>query len=315
MAWLLRQLQHRNNSFLISYDGSQEDYEKLRNAVASSRIDARCVIINHSDPIYWCGPSQARSMLHLMERAVSMRDWEFLINLSGTCFPLWSQKSIFGALRASRSQGIEAHLFSFRVKRLSIVPPYEAKNVTLDRRVGRLHLRGSREILDYFSDEQFFPVLRVANRPFVDCREIFESKKLLHVARPVDDAIAFRQAYFKESGHFCGRAWYVFYRRAVESFLHFAQSDRARDWRELFLNCFEPDETFIQMAIEAHGAIPLEKFSRQSLRAFQGSPRNLTDKDLFEIMGQSHALFARKIDRQNSTRLMNWVQLRVNMED
>jgi hypothetical protein len=78
---------------------------------------------------------------------------------------------------------------------------------------------------------------------------------------------------------------------------------------QIFLNCFEPDETFLQMAIVALKAIAPESVFWRSIRAFEGRPRHITDKDFSDVIGASGAFFVRKVDHANAKRLRDWIEL------
>lgn len=311
LIWLLKRIQHPRNQYIVSYDGPESKITELRTLVDALEIDAKRILVRQSGPIYWCGPSQAEGIVASMECAASFEAWDFFINLSGVCAPLNTQVATHEFLQCSLRDGIEAHLFSFRNKKSSEILPISHKNEIIEKKIGRLKLRGAVELIDYFSDVNSFPVRRATNRPFINCQEVDCSARVLHVSRPKEFEIEERLDYFISNGHYCGRAWYAFSRRGLELFLNFYMSKNSEKWRSIFFNCFQPDETFVQMALEVHNVLPSDKISRKNLHAFEGNPRNITDKDFSDVIGASGAFFIRKMDHANASRLKNWIELMV----
>jgi hypothetical protein len=309
LIWLLKKLQHKDAILKVSYDGSNSQKTRIIDEIDRLDLRVKDIQIGGSQPIYWCGPSQARQTIYSMREALARNDWKYYINLSGVCAPLRALDILIEYLDWQYENGIEAHVFSYLLRKPFVWPPKSTSEEMVTEVVGRLHLNGSRSMIEFFKDHSTFPVLRVANRPFVNCLEIPGDDRILSVARPHEDELKFRERYFNQYGHYCGRAWYIFSRQVVEAIIDFYDAQSSLDWREVFFGTFQPDETFIQTALEGHSIIPPDKISRKSLRAFEGSPRHISDKDFSDVIGASGAFFVRKVDHANAKKLKDWIDL------
>lgn len=76
----------------------------------------------------------------------------------------------------------------------------------------------------------------------------------------------------------------------------------------LFSDCFEPDESFIPTVVRSGNALPLDKISNDSLRAFQGYMRPLNDGKFDLLMEEKNCLFGRKVDHEKSPKIMKYVE-------
>lgn len=296
-------LGHPENQFLVTYDGPETDVARLRDAIQASDIIAKRIIVRQSIPVHWCGPSQAMMLIDVLEQAAQLGGWKQFINLSGQCAPLVSQATLFDRLKHEQIQyGKEAHVFSFQVKKQIKIPEL-TDHAIVEEKIGRLKLIGASSLLQHFKDPEFFPVIRVANRLILKCTEPDPVQKKLAVSLPYPDELTWRLEYLRRKPHYAGRAWFIFSRKYVEALCVFFESPSSDDWRRIFLNCFEPDESFIQSAIANYSLIPDEHLSRSNLRAFEGSPRTLTFDDYNRLVSQQKSLFARKFQHGKDGRL------------
>lgn len=311
LPWLLRMLQHPDNSFLITYDGPQAQVRQLAARLARTPLQARALRVEQSLPVRWCGPSQTAMQIEALRRAVQLPDWEFFVNLSGTCTPLKPQHEIAAHLRRRyRDDGIAAHLFAFPVRKPPVLPQEDPEAGVEQVQLKRLVLRGNGGLLRQFADPAYTPMNNVPNRLFLHCREPQDDDRVLEIARPDPDELAFRFDYLKRHQHFCGRAWYILHRSACEALVAFFDSPDFADSARLFLTCFEPDESFLQTLLLNRLVLPREQVSRDSLRAFQGAPRQLSDDTLAMLAAQETAFFARKVNHAKAAALRADVERR-----
>lgn len=303
LPWLLRAIDNENNSFVINYDGPQDLFDRLRGEISSQIFAAKRVDVIKSIPIHWCGPSQARNFLSIIDYALEIDGWEYFINLSGTCAPIAPQARIFNALRYFYSSGKICHVFSFKVNERPVLPVLSDTHEKSLLEMDRLRLRGANELLEQFQDLDYFPVTNVQNRPFISCFEPFPEERILSVGRPALNELRFRVSYFSQYQHFAGRAWYIFHRSGLERLQKFLSSPPSLDWRDIFLQCFEPDESFIQTAIFGHGIFSEDEVRTRNFHAYQGTPKNFTDENIAEAFSDHEAFFVRKVWHNNALKI------------
>ena len=311
IPWLLRMLQHPNNQFLITYDGAIEDVNGLRRVIEEQGIEAKRIIVVRSQEIHWCGPSQARNFLEAINLAAGLDGWEFFVNLSGACVPLRAQSFIFDVLNRHKEKGKTCHFSSFKVQDNAKLPSDDESGYRTYVEFGRLRRRGSRPLLDQFRDPAYFPVRNVQNRPFVQCTEPFPSQRVLYVSRPSSADMEFRKKFFAQYPHHAGRAWFVLHRTALDRLLAFSEKSISMPWREVFLCSFEPDESFIPTALMNFDVIDRDEFSGTNFRAFEGTPADISDKNMSKILDLDKSLFARKIWHNDAANLRSVIESRV----
>jgi hypothetical protein len=311
LPWLIRILQHSENQFLITIDGDCEKVTDVKERIYQNSISARNIIVEKSPPIYWCGPSQAKMYLSVLQKASEIPDWQYFINLSGACAPLATQSEIFDVLNHDYSMGYKSHLSFFQVNKEPSLSAIDNSGIWSVGDVGRLRLLAPPNVLSQFSDPLYFPVRNVENRPLVACSEVDEKLKILKVFRPDDAEVRFRKNFFSANSHYAGRAWYIFSRDSVERILKFYQSEISCDWRHIFLNSFEPDESYMTTALLNFKIIPKDWISGRSYRSFGGEPRHISDANINDVSNRSDWLFARKIDHENASKLREVIERRV----
>ncbi|QEW23942.1 Core-2/I-Branching enzyme (plasmid) [Marinibacterium anthonyi] len=309
--WLLRMLADPGNQVLLTYDGSEEDVARVaadvtRDAPALKRLD-----VERSLPVRWCGPSQVTMQIEALRRALRRDGWEFFVNLSGTCTPLRSQAEIRRTFLDARAEGLNAHITAFAARRPVVLPEEDPEAPVETRKRKRLVLRGNARLLDQFGEPGFFPQGNAHNRVFIRCGEPAEDRRVLEIARPDDDDIAFRQAYFAEFQHYCGRAWYTLHRSVCEALVAFFDSPRFADTERAFLTCFEPDESFLPTILLNGMCVPAEQVSLQNFRTHKGAQRKLDDQTFRDHLVDTPALFSRKVVHARAEDLRAFLEDRV----
>lgn len=308
LPWLVKVLEHPRNSVLITYDGSEEECATLAALMARTPVDARRLEVERSLPVRWCGPSQIVQQMQALRRALDYPDWRYFINLSGTCFPLRSQREIRSYLKRREADGIRAHLFAFHQQKPVTLPREDPAFPLRRARVGRLLLEGNGHLLDMFADPDWMPVRHAANRLYIGCHEPEDTDNLLAVSRPDPEELAFRQAYLRQYPHYLGRAWYTLHRSVCARLVRFFDSPGFADTGRLFLNCFEPDESFLQTIVMNGLAGTPDVVSTNNHRTFQGTPTVFSDATMDRLQDQKQALFGRKLDHADGAALRAHVE-------
>ena len=245
--------------------------------------------------------------MEMIRRALTLSDWSYFVNLSRTCFPLSPQAEIHSRLQHDYRDGKEAHLYSFPNRKPPTLPE-EDPNEPIERsRHNRLFLEGNAHLLKMLRNKTYEPTRNPENRVFLECTEP-EVPNLLSVSRPSDEEIEFRRAYFKQHQHYCGRAWYTLHRAACENLVEFFDSPAFEDSGRVFLNCFEPDESFLQTTIMNGLVMDTDRVSNNNHRTFLGGARHLSDSTMHMLRDQKSAFFGRKLDHKNGTALRAFVE-------
>lgn len=310
VPWLLKVLQDSKNSFRVSYDAPEAEVKLLSKDLNSADIVARRLLVERSIPIRWCGPSQIRGLIHAIRSAVAVEGWEFFINLSGSCFPLFSQEFLHQYLLSTLTTGYSTHFSWFQVRKPITLPEEDPKVPEVQTQVGRLHLRGNARLLEMFRDPNYLPVLRVANRLMVHCKEPIDEPNLLHVSRPSPDELSFRQEYLARYPHYCGRAWFVLHRTDCEEMVAHFESANFGESARLFCSAFEPDESFLQTLVMNDLVLSRDRVVPRNLHIFNGEPKWLDDSNIHLLENQKGAFFGRKINHSKAPQLRQLVEAR-----
>ena len=116
LAYLGHLLEHEDNILNISLDIEQKDFQKIKNQniYKDWGVKFKALNIEHSNSLTWGGPSITQQMYKSLITAMKHNDWEYYINLSGTCVPLKSQKEIHSFLGKNWiDNGIRDYCYSF----------------------------------------------------------------------------------------------------------------------------------------------------------------------------------------------------------
>jgi len=100
---LLSAIDHPDHTYVVHVD--QRADASVHDAARTFAAARRNVHVLPSRKIIWAGPSLLEVQLAGIEAALrSSADWQYLINLSGQCYPLLSQEALGDALDANGSE-------------------------------------------------------------------------------------------------------------------------------------------------------------------------------------------------------------------
>ena len=313
VPWLVQMLQHEENQLLVTYDGPEKAASTLAAEIEATSPRFRSVHVEKSLPVRWGGASMSEMHVAAMRKALEVSSWEFFINISGTCIPLVSQRTIREKLKDSKSLGHLAFIETWPSLRPVTRPQSDKTAGEITREIGRLLLHGNAGLLEQFENPDFFPVRNPANRPFLLCHEPPEKPNMLRIEAPDDSEFAFRQRYFQHQPHVIGRAWWIFHRSVVHDLLVFLDSAQSEDSRQVFLNSFQPDESFIPTILRNGLTAYSGSIVNHNFRAESGAPLLLNDQSFPPSLFESGAFFARKVEHESAGVLRREVERRVRM--
>lgn len=281
LRWLIRWLTQDGDLCLISADCPIADLDAPPG-----------VTIVRSPPVTWGGYSQVSTLLESYARAVMLGDWDFVINLSGTCFP------------TKPLSALKEFLHQLHVDKTSLVgsvrygdPKIEALRSFEHSRFKPLNLLKSRgvslycdkNVEDSFKTMQESPVFHAEWRAGFYVEDIAEAKTLIVRALSEFEA-EYRRRILKEYPLYFGRAWYCFRKEAIPILLDLAN---ASPIATVLRNSFEPDEIFIQTIIRNHpDAMRIEN---RSLYADWGAP-NVVTAEAWQSFAPHDSFFVRKVN-------------------
>jgi hypothetical protein len=297
IRWLVDVLHDRGNVFVLSVDGTDAYFQEIESCF-NGRDDIRVV---RSRPVTWCGTSQVVVLLDGLRQALEHFQWNFLVNLSGQCFPLQSQATIKQFLSSAYLGGQSLFMSVFRPRH---APPvlFQGRNaamrpvdVTLFESKGT-HCRIHPELAPYFRSWNDSPVMKAFLRPAMWMGEDVTTRTLY--LRPLYEYEArYRAKILRRFPHYCGRAWYLAHRSFVEWVV---DSPRTDEMFNFFSTVFEPDESFIQtLAMSdpkwAAGVV------RKNYRLNEGRPQSISDEST-DSLASKECLFGRKMEFSKSKR-------------
>jgi hypothetical protein len=303
VAWLVSVLAEPGNVFVLSVDGPEAYFQQVSGMFAG-RED---VLVIRSQPVVWCGASQVVALLDGIRQAVGQFNWDFLINLSGQCFPLQPQSVIKQFLSDSVKRGQYLFISIFRPRQTVPIVSRGGSTVTSAIEMRLFQSKGTfcriqADLTPYFRNWNVSPVMKPFLRPAMWMGEDTATRTLY--LRPLYEYEArFRMAMLKQWPHYCGRTWFMSHR----SFLEWvASSPRTDELFNLFSTVFEPDESFIQTL-----AMSEPKWAagivRKSYRLNEGRPESISDASRDSLINQE-SFFGRKMDFSKSTQLRKTIQ-------
>ena len=279
LDWLLAWLSQSGSSVILSFDG-----------VPPEARDGLQVL--RSEPVCWGGYSQVSAFLSTVEHALGRGEWDYIVNLSGTCFPtkpfaaladyldhLGAERSSLVGAKPTGSRPLR-HKASFRQ------PHYVASSMLTSRNVGILC---EPEILSRFEKIENSPVFDIHARLDFHVEEIPSMKTLLVRALTTAEATA-RSALLDTVRLHFGRAWYCLHRSTAETIVKTSVTSRSID---LLRNAFEPDELFLQTLL--HGEVEGGRVVNGNLHANWGDP-NVVDAARWRQANGGESFFVRKVN-------------------
>jgi hypothetical protein len=294
---LVRLLDGPNVHIHLNYDARKEDVTE-----AARLLDfASAVTVSHSKPVIWGGPSQVRVFLDQLWAAVEISGWEYFINLSGSCVPIVSSRGIAARLEDFKRHGFIDFVHHFPALRKPTKIAYAHDNVDGPKGL-RAAVWGQRDIVKMFSDGKVSPIRNPQNRVFIKAYEQY-SNRSLYVCGPTQRELRKLERFFEEHAHICGRAWYILSRSTCETLCQGLLAGRFDQYLEVFFNCFEPDESFLQTLLFNSSDFPKHRIWNSNLRFRNGIPGVITD-DHFEELSRSDALFVRKVTHARADRVL-----------
>lgn len=304
LSWLAKQLSDDGSNLVnISLDKEHSSITSFRNQVGN---DIANLQIEKSIPISWCGPSQMAQQMHMLSSALKQQNWDYFINLSGSCYPLKSQSYIKSQLRKCAAEGITSFCYSFLPKKASL---WLERNLELDcnytnLKYLRLNLTCDKAVSNALSNNEFDPVRSVMHRRGVHCTEdpINNSLTLRGLYQHEKEG---RKKFWDENPYMVGRAWVILSRKQVEWIV---STDFTYELYNQLSQTFEPDETFFPSLLFNKRNPFISELSRNNFRYKLGAPEVIDSESLINSFA-SDAFFARKLSYTESfkTKILNFI--------
>lgn len=306
LQWLSRLLDDGKNIINFSLDLPKEAVEDHDAWCKNNFNYAQAV---KSFPITWCGPSQVTQIRNMLEKAVEYDGWEYLINLSGLCFPTRSQAAIKAIIKNYRKVGIRSFCQGFQPKR----PDYwishdrgKCKDSYVKYKYLRLTLELSEDVLHAFQFDNYHPVTNVMQRRSVHCIEVPHERRL--ILRGLEDwEIRERTVFWGRFGYYVGRTWVILHREQVEWIL---TSRYMFDLYHHAMSSFEPDESFLPSLLLSIENPFMNSVERNNLRWQQGGPAVINKSNVHEVLS-SDAIFARKLSSDGNVAVLKAIENKV----
>ena len=279
LAWLLSWLRDTGSTVILSFDG----------AAPTVPLD---VIYKQSEPVCWGGYSIVSSFLNALEDCLGVADWDHVVNLSGTCFPL------------KPFSDLARFIHGFPDRRCSLIGANATGKPDLSHRAAFQQSRylysemlKSRQVKILCQAELGSRFARIENSPVFDLRdrlnyhveEIPEIKTLLIRALSRSEADTRANLLSKAPLHF-GRAWYCLHRSAADEIVKAAASSATI---ELLKTAFVPDELFVPTL--ARGEIGFDHVLDRNLH-WNGGGAEAIDAEQWTAAHRGDSFFIRKVN-------------------
>jgi GT2 family glycosyltransferase/glycosyltransferase involved in cell wall biosynthesis len=309
--WLADILANSRHSFHLNLDADTHEVAEADKQSALLKQRYAHFGLTRSSTLRWGGPSINRELLSRLSRSLLVPDWDYLINLSGTCCPLQPLAALDQYLSEAHDGGIRAHCFAFPIEDGPQLPTRPMGGPTILGNSGRAHLRGPATLLDWFRDPGRSPVTNPRNRLFVHVTEPEGERHLLDVRLLTDSEFAARRRLIRTIVPHAGRAWYVLHRSAVEALVGFLKSSETADFRAMMYSSFAPEESMIQTILGNGMIMSRENVRWTNLHRDNAAPRLYTDADIASALQLDRSFFLRKIDARHTLLLRNKLAERI----
>lgn len=302
---LLPLLAHEHNSVHVSYDSSDKQADEIKwQAISNTYKDHFAQLdFSFSSALSWGGFSITQTMFAALQKALLSPNWQYFVNLSGTCLPLKTQAEIFACLTDQKQLGFESFCYSFDVKKT-----FEWFSSELSEPLDN-ELKKTRVTFKF--GNKFKPIVENANfNPAQNVQHrigayFAEKEKNSFEVRPLTfDELQKRHAFFIEAGFKVGRQWVILSREQVEWIV---TSSFSKELLALLEGTFISDEMFFQnLLFSAHNPLR-NKLLNSNLRFQQGRVTNM-DYETFQLASATPSLFARKVVPADVHKIMQDLQ-------
>jgi len=303
---LLSWIYHEKDHFFISVDqhfpGDLADLDwalSLPNVFAVPRL-----------PITWGGGNLVASMMSAMTHALRRDDWDYFINLSAHDLPLANRERLCEVLREHDRNGHRNFVSDFGcVDFDSWSPaagvPRAQRNIDAPGNSVITLLGGVGDLISADSDshQAFLPVTMPKLRPAFHVTEALD-RRALACRTHHEFETNFLQEFYRVHPYHFGRQWIVA-GRALCSYL--VGSQESMNILNVLTTSFIPDESFVQTVAAGAPADLIGGTLPNNLRYHYGSPENISDAN-FNAVLDSGAIFARKLDYANSSKIVLWAE-------
>jgi hypothetical protein len=298
LQWLTKALAEHAAVVDVCLDSPQEPINTFSTYCTANSLDN--VRVFKSMPVIWAGPSVVNQMRDMLRLALEKNDWEWLINLSGSCAPVVHPKQIYSILKAhSLTTQKKNFCHGYQPKQ----PNFWLKSNGIDGYFLCNQWRTSL-YMDHAAHREFElgnlnPLMKSPQRRGIYCSEqlVSHNKKSLLIRGLYPSEWADRIAFYKQTKFFIGRQWVILHRSAVE---WLCTAPKVAHIYNFLNQTFCPDESFFQTCL-AEAPQPIREATDFSwnFRHRYGAPGKPTANELLYPNKQG-ALFARKIGNNDN---------------
>jgi hypothetical protein len=283
LLWLLEWLGHDGDQRMLSLDCDPRGHT------------FESVMFSRSPPVTWGGYSQVSTYLECLKSALALPDWDYAINLSGTCFPIKPLLALKNFLKPRQDTATSLLAgVPCGMPRITATPRFsQVQYVDTGMLAARdIRLLCEDQISQFFQIPQESPIFELQQRLNYHVEEIQNPKTLLVRALEPSEAEVRVQLLSELVLHF-GRAWYCFHRSGAEQLVQMAAPSKAM---ALLKHAFEPDELLIHTLL--FGSPTPLRIENRNLHAWWGDPRDI-DAPQWTDAHLSDDFFVRKVTARN----------------
>jgi hypothetical protein len=223
-------------------------------------------------------------------------DYDWLINLSGSDYPVSSLSGLQAELRDADHDGFLHHFDPLHADLAEMAP----MSWPPGRGYGRYYYQYRKLKGDLSKPER---ILLAAPRMFTDR---YVKSVRINTAYGLMIGTKSRVTPFTEDFRcYAGSYWHSIRRRCAEYLISFA--NERPDVVTYFKNVLIPDESFIQTVLVNNSSFRFVNGNRRYFdmtKSHHGHPKLLTDHDVQKILGKNY-FFARKLERQSGERVLD----------
>lgn len=285
-------LQGPGISIDISFDSDESSLERVRQALADHPPP---LTLRHSPSISWGGNGLHTAMLQSMQHALQQPDWNYFINLSGSCLPLRTPTELLRQLEENAERGRLGFCNSYRLGKplawvSSQIEPAARKDCINHNVHGRASFLVDPCLKDMVEQNRLDPPRNIGQRVGLMYTEI---EKNTYWVRPLSpDELRERARFLAEQPLRYGRHWLVLHRSIVAWLLQSTILERSMHF---MAGCFISEEMIFAMALFSQDNPYLAAMDTDNLRHLQGGPQRIPLDELPTLLNSGDRLTARKI--------------------
>ncbi|WP_137702697.1 beta-1,6-N-acetylglucosaminyltransferase [Marimonas lutisalis] len=295
LEYLLRYLSPSRERFDVSLD--MADQEVIDASSRFRKLVDKKIRVSGCGPLSWGGATLTREMINALTRSLEHDDWQWFVNLSGSCMPLRPVDKIFRILEnRRRNSGKIAFCTGFQSKKEPLNIPYRPFSPEKVTSYFRVKFISDAELSNEISEGRLDPARNVNHRRSLKYVEVEKNVFELHRIKENKKDLRWKPWF--------GRQWVALHREVVERIV---KSPVTTEVFKNLENSFISDESFFQELLFSD-RLSLSSGTSNGNVHFQGGGSKQLDETMISQALKTRSLFARKVTPNRAKSLYDLVE-------